>query len=357
MNRLLYWAVVIAAMFVAVMHNAIPATAAGYTGVGVEYQASERGLSSDESYRMIAAVADTAYIQRNWHEWLHNADVCTGDIAVARSKGLKVYLALDLLSYDDVRGHVVLADKKSGKFADAKVKDDYLSLVGKVANERPDYLILLVEANLYKDKKPADYEAFRQILPEAIRIVRRKSPHTKLGVSITYGDHNLKNGVDADDLAYFKSCVRDFDSSTDMLAVSSYPFYILDPVNLPPDFIHSICSYSKKPLFLAETSWVSESFDIDLPDRQKFKFVSNVEKQADYCRRLFASVKDAIAHGDTVQCVNFVSLTDPKPLSSFLFKLISPKFAWLTSLALCDNQGHPKPAYLVLKGLRTQHRQ
>ncbi|MGH9549538.1 MAG: glycosyl hydrolase 53 family protein, partial [Terriglobales bacterium] len=241
-----------------------------------------------------------------------------------------------------------------GTFADPSTQKQYLDLVGKVAEQKPEYFILLVEANLYKDKNPTDYEAFKRLLPDAIKIVREKSPATKVGVSITFGDHNGRNGIDNEDTAYFRACVNDFDPMVDMVSVSTYPFYLMNPANLQRNFVHVLAMISPKPLFISETSWVSESFDIQMPNNEKYTFLSSEEKQAEYYRRVLSAAKEAVSRGDNVLCVNFVSLTDPKPASIAAFKKINPQFAWFTSLAMCDNSGKPKESYNVLKDAHAQ---
>ncbi|MBS1954324.1 MAG: glycosyl hydrolase 53 family protein [Cyanobacteria bacterium SZAS-4] len=319
-------------------------------GLGLQLQSTERSESINKSYERIKDAAEISYMQRNWDEWQNSHAISYDEVPFARSKGLKIYVALDLLSYDNPRANLLLANKKTGLFSDAKVKADYLALVQEIATRcKPDYFILLVEANLYKDKNPADYQAFKRLYPEAVALVRRYSPATKLGVSITYGDHNGHDGLDAEDDAYFKNCVTDFDENSDMLSVSTYPFFYLSPRTIPTDFLNRMASFSKKSLFVSETSWVSEPFDIDLPGGKKFKFQSNPETQAEYLRKLEESADNALLQKRKIEAINFVSLNDPKPLSVSVFKMINPKFAWFCSLALSENSGKPKPAYEFMK--------
>ncbi|MBI2810615.1 MAG: glycosyl hydrolase 53 family protein [Candidatus Melainabacteria bacterium] len=324
-------------------------------GLGLQLQCTERSEAMNKSYDRIKDAAEISYMQRNWDEWQNKHNISYDEIPFARSKGLKIYLALDLLSYDNPRANLLLADKKSGLFSDAKVKADYLALVQEIAARcKPDYFILLVEANLYKDKNPADYEAFKKLYPEAVALVRKYSPATKLGVSITYGDHNGHDGLDAEDDAYFKKCVADFDDNSDMLSVSTYPFFYLNPHALPIDFLNRMASFSKKPLFVSETSWVSEPFDIDLPGGKKFTFKSSPYTQGEYLLKLSQCADYALLQKRKIEAINFVSLNDPKPLSVSVFKLINPKFAWFCSLAVCENSGKPKPAYEFMKAWKAR---
>lgn len=319
-------------------------------GLGLQLQSTERTESMNKSYDRIKDAAEISYMQRNWDEWQNNHAISYDEIPFARAKGLKIYVALDLLSYDNPRANLLLANKKTGLFSDAKVKAAYLALVQEIAARcKPDYFILLVEANLYKDKNPADYEAFKKLYPEAVALIRKYSPATKLGVSITYGDHNGHDLLDAEDDAYFKSCVADFDENSDMLSVSTYPFFYLNPRIIPVDFLSRIASFSKKPLFVSETSWVSEPFDIDLPGGKKFKFQSTPDTQAEYFLKLGESAEHAQLQNRKIEAINFVSLNDPKPFSAAIFKVINAKFAWFCSLAVSENSGKPKPAYEFMK--------
>jgi len=318
--------------------------------VGVEYQVDERQLSPLDAYGRIAQVAEIAYIQRNWDQWLNKPQFCVDEVAIARSKGLKIYTALDLLSYDNPRAEIVFPSGMKGSFKDPPVRKAYLDLVRKVVRDcRPDYFVLMVEVDMYCEKNPLDYAAFKSLLPEAMAIVRQESPATKAGVSITFRDYNGHGGIDAEDLAHFKSRVGDFDQWTDLLMVSVYPFFLLQPENMPSDFVETIAKGSSKPLFISETGWVSDDFDIKLPHGAVFKFKSDLQTQADYLKNLFASCNYANNHGRKVVAVNCVSLTDPSAFSARLYRMIKPEFSWFTSLAVCEKSGKPKPAYDFLK--------
>jgi hypothetical protein len=326
----------------------------GYS-LGIQLQCTERTEPVDKSYDRIKDVAEVSYMQRSWDEWLNQRPLSFDEIPLARSKGLKIYAALDLLSYDDPRAHLILPNKKFALFSDSKVKADYLALVQEVAARcKPEYFILLVEANLYKDRNPADYEAFRRIYPEAVALVKKYSPATKVGVSITYGDHNNHDRLDADDDAYFRQCVADFDANSDMLSVSTYPFFYLSPDNIPAEFLSRMAGFSKKPLFLSETSWVSEPFDLTLPKGQNFTFKSSPDTQKRYFEKLATCANYALAQKRNIEAINFVSLNDPRPMNVAIFKLLNRQFAWFCSLAASENSGKPKPAYEFMKLWKAQ---
>lgn len=294
-------------------------------------------------------------MQRSWDEWLNQRATSFDEIPLARSKGLKIYAALDLLSYDDPRANLILANKKFALFSNPKVKADYLALVQEIAARcKPDYLILLVEANLYKDKNPVDYQAFCKIYPEAVALVKTYSPSTKVGVSITYGDHNNRNSIDAEDDAYFQKCVADFENHSDLLPVSTYPFFFLSPDLIPTDFLSRMASFSKKPLFLTETSWVSEPFDLTSPQGTNVTFKSSPEEQCRFYQKMASCANYAISQNRKIEGINFISLNDPRPTSVAIFKVINRQFAWFCSLAVSDNDGKPKPAYLFMKQWKAQ---
>lgn len=319
-------------------------------GLGIQLQCTERTEPVEKSYDRIKEIAEISYTQRSWDEWLNKRSISFEEVPLARSKGLKIYAALDLLSYDDPRAHLILANKKFGLFANSQVKADYLSLVQEIAVKcKPEYFILLVEANLYKDKNPTDYEAFRKIYPEAVALVKRYSPSTQVGVSITYGDHNNRNQLDAEDDRYFQKCVSDFDDSSDLLPVSTYPFFFLNPDQIPIDFLSRIAGFSKKPLFLSETSWVSESFDLTSPQGVNVTFKSSPDAQCRYYQRIATCADYAISQQRKIEAINFISLNDPRPLSVAIFKVINRQFAWFCSLAVSENSGKPKPAFQFMK--------
>ncbi|RTL41522.1 MAG: hypothetical protein EKK48_14250 [Candidatus Melainabacteria bacterium] len=324
-------------------------------GLGIQLQCTERTEPVDKSYDRIKEIAEISYTQRSWDEWLNKRSISFEEVPLARSKGLKIYAALDLLSYDDPRAHLILANKKFGLFADPKVKADYLALVQEIAVRcKPEYFILLVEANLYKDKNPADYEAFRKIYPEAVALVKRYSPATQVGVSITYGDHNNRDRIDAEDDLYFQKCVTDFDERSDLLPVSTYPFFYLSPEQIPLDFLSRMASFSRKPLFLTETSWVSESFDLTAPKGINVTFKSSPDAQCRYYQKIAACADYALSQKRKIEAINFISLNDPRPLSVAIFKVVNRQFAWFCSLAVSENSGKPKPAFQFMKAWKAQ---
>src|ERR1700738_2984799 len=102
-------------------------------------------LGLDEAFDRVAYVSDTAYVQGTWADW--ESDAFDGQIAAARTRGLRVYIALDLLSYTGLqREYVVSPSTSVGLFTDAQVMGDYRRLVTYVADRyHPDDYVVLVE--------------------------------------------------------------------------------------------------------------------------------------------------------------------------------------------------------------------
>ena len=195
---------------------------------------SRQKLSVKEGYSKIAECCDCAYIQGNWNEWLRPG-LFDKEIELARSKGLKVYVALDLLGYKPKPRANIDLPKGSGfksDFTDARVQSTYLRiLVRRIAeDDHPDYFVVLVEANLHKKFNPASFAAYKGLYPTVVNEVHRLSPSTKVAASVVYGDLTAPKGFDDQDRKqYFVQSVQDFDSISDLLAVSTYPKYYLDP--------------------------------------------------------------------------------------------------------------------------------
>ena len=315
---------------------------------------SRQKLSVDEGYSKIAECCDLAYIQGSWDDWL-KPELLDKEVALARSKGLKVYAALDILSYKPKPRADVGVPKKlgiKGDFTSAGVRSAYLDLVRHIASaDHPDYFVVLVEANLHKKFNQESFAAFKELYPTVVTETHRLSPSTKVAASIVYGDLAEPKGFDDQDKQYFVQSVQDFDALSDLLAVSTYPKYYLKPQNIPISFLADIASVSRHPLFISETSWVSREFKIPfgpLPFMD-YTFKSSPEDQAAYVQRLANCASYAQLKGARIEAINFTTLIDPSKFVSSLLKLASPALAWFCYLGLLDSDGNEKPAYGALK--------
>jgi hypothetical protein len=318
-----------------------------FTGLG--YVTAERKLAPDAAYDLIAQAADIAYIQRTWDEWLNKPDVCAKEIALARARKLKIYIAFDALSYEDLRAQIVLPKGLKGDFNTPALRTAYLDLMQRMAKDfKPDYFVPMVEIDLHKRKNPRDYAAYKQLYPLAYKMIKAASPNSMVAPSITYGDYDGKNAIDESDKREFASVVNDFSQHTDMLAVSTYPLCFLTPQAIPTEIFPDMAAATTQPLFISETSWPSDTFEIPMGST-RFKFNTSQASQAAYVEKLRQSAGQLTKSGRRIIAVNFVSLADPNSVAKFLANLVQHQFNWFASLSLTDNDGKPKAAFLSLK--------
>ena len=321
--------------------------------LGLAYvMGSRQKLSVEQGYTKIAECSDLSYIQGNWDEWLRPG-LFDKEVELARSKGLKVYVALDLLGYKP-KPRAELSVPKSlgakGDFTSADIRSLYLDLVRRIASEdHPDYFVVLVEANLHQKFNQPSFAAFKELYPTVVSEVHRLSPTTKVAASVVYGDLTEPKGFDDQDKQYFVQCVQDFDPVSDLLAVSTYPKYYLRPQNIPISFLCDIASASRHPLFISETSWVSHDFKISIRPFIDYTFKSSPDAQAAYVQRLANCASYAELKGVKIEAINFTTLIDPSKFVSSLLKLASPQLAWFCYLGLIDGDGNEKPAFGALK--------
>lgn len=317
--------------------------------LGIGYFQRNPAMANETAWDKIQKAADIVYIQRNWKESKNPGnkgfyESVAEDIAIARSKGLKIYLALEALSVG--RDKLELPDGLRGDFSDSEIKKAYLSLVRKAAEDfKPDFFVLNVEVNLYKKFNPQDYAAYKDLYPEAYRAVKEVSPDTQTSVSISYEDFNGKNCFDEADKNIFRGFLADFEQNSDILAVSVYPFCYSRPAAIPDNFFTDLANFSSLPLFISETGWMSKSFPLIL----FISFKSSPKAQAEYVKRLYKLAENAEIAGKQISAINYISLVDPDPLTSKLIRSKYPALSWYCTLALCDMFGKEKPAYLMMK--------
>ena len=312
-----------------------------------------RSMDLNTAFDKISKVADVVLVNGNWDEWL-KSDYYSQDISIARSKGMKIYVYLDLLSYEPApREHIVIPDslKVRGNFDNAEMREAYLNLVKTITQKtKPEYFVVLVESNLHKVSNPTSYAAYKDFYPQVYQAVKAINPTTRVAVSNVYVAHNDQ------EKQQFKQDVQDMDANSDLLAVSTYPIFLYTdnnlspkPSQMPDTFLTELTTYSTHPLSIAETSWPSQSFNVPLLGPIPLTINTSPEDQADYVVRLAQSARVAQDQGKKVETINFIDLIDPPPASCALLRIQAPALEWFCSLALIDGNGHEKPAYKKLQ--------
>jgi len=347
MNKILKWILIAVAVFIvlAIIGNLSedkdikpkekPVVSDNLVKFGIGYFPLNPIYDSNAAWTKANQVADIAYIQRHWKEDT-NPDgkdffnTLENDVKVARSKGMEIYIAFEVLSPE--RESLELPSGLNGDFSDGEIKKEYVNIVEKVAKEyKPEYFILNVEVNLYKQYNLQDYETYKSVYEEAYDIVKSVSPNTQVAVSLVYLDFNNKDCFDSEDTLTFSSFVQDFPKQ-DIFAVSMYPLCYGSPKNIPSDLFTRLNTLSEKPLFISEIGYPSESF---------FGIESDEKTQADFVSKIKSL--------DGAKVINYVSLIDPSEAVCDLIVQASPSLAWYCSLSLIDEDGVEKEGFEVLK--------
>ncbi|MEK6840782.1 MAG: hypothetical protein AABX79_02405 [Nanoarchaeota archaeon] len=311
--------------------------------LGVGYTQVNSMFTSASAWSKAKDIANVAYIQRNWKESGNTGnknfyDAIKDDVNEARKNGLKIYLALEVLNYD--RSGMSLPSDLSGDFTSADVRNAYIDTVKSVASDyKPDYFIINVEVNRYKDDNLASYNAYKELYKQAYDEVKAASPQTKIAISISLEDYNNKDCIDPEDLAVFKDFAADFEKQ-DVLAVSVYPNCYFDPKTMPETFLNDIAKLSQKPVFISETGRMSEG--VSIPG---FTYPSSQQAQADYIDQLSKAADYAVKKGKKIDTINYIALTDPDKAVCDSIKSIDASLAWYCTLALIQDDSTEKIGY------------
>ncbi|TAK33521.1 MAG: hypothetical protein EPO21_13170 [Chloroflexota bacterium] len=298
----------------------------------------------------IGQVANAVLIQRHWRADMNPGGLdfhasLAEDVAEARRRGLKVIIAFELLAAD--RRRLELPANLTGDFASTDVKNAYLALLQKAAAEyRPDVFVVNVEANLYKKHDPQGYANWVTGWRWTYQMLKSQnsSPSTKYCVSLSYSDYDGANCLDPGDLVKLKLFAADYAGYQDLLAISLYPTCYGDPYTIPTGLLEGLSSISSLPLFIAETGWPSEPFQIT-PDTT---FPASQEAQRAYIEKLRAMAGSV----SNLAGITYISIVDPEDLVCQAIVQSYPALGWYCTLSVLDKQGAPKAAYSAMKTWR-----
>jgi hypothetical protein len=326
-------------------------------GIGIGYSAVNHNYTASQAATAIKDGAHVIYIQRRWNpehnrEWPTHTDETFSEavrdvVAEARKNGLGIYLAFEPLSPD--RKTLDLPKELKGDFTTPAIQEAYLATVVQAAKEyQPEYFILNVEVNMYEAYDPKSYAAYKELYKKAYAEVKRVSPNTKVAVSHGLIDEDNNNCIDEPDMRNLGSDARGFPDD-DLFAVSIYPLCYFDPKLIPENFLDQIAGLSPKPLFISETGWVSDSFQLT----PTYRFSADQGAQAMYISRLQVAANYAAAQKKNLSIINYVSIIDPPEDVCQAIIAIDPMFNWYCSLSLKTYDNTPKSGYTTMKNWKS----
>ena len=316
--------------------------------LAIGYFPLSQALSRDQAFAKVKEVADVVLIQRHWQESSNEGGLdfhaaAGAAVAAARVAGLQVYLALEPLSVN--RDRVELPAGLTGDFGTPAVRTAYVDLVTRVAADyRPDYFLINIEVNRYRNRNPTDYRNYLSLFRVAYAAIKGVSPGTRVAASLSYEDVNGTDCFDAEDRDHFEGALAEL-GQQDFAAISLYPFCYFQPARIPESLLHEITQSTPLPILISETAWVSESF----PVTDQFTFESSPQMQSEYVDKLAALVRYAVDHGRAVAGVVYVSLIDMDAATCDLLTRVNPSLSWYCSLSLLDREGAAKPAFGALE--------
>ncbi len=230
-----------------------------------------------------------------WKSWINDEPLpseFTADVAGKTARkvpGKKLLLSVSLLNtarndlafdYDGTRPtYEHLNDKK--------IEDAYYKhIMYLIERFSPDYLVIVIEANLLKATAPEKWEDYKLLAANVTARVRKSYPALPISESISL------NSLFDDELA---GKVRDVDSmfsyinNMDFAAISFYPFmrnmHTKAQVQQVLDFLHK---KTQKTIAFVETSTIAEDLSVD---NLNLYITGNETEQNDYLETLLLNAQ------------------------------------------------------------------
>jgi len=306
--------------------------------LGVEFVASNFPNSTfdDLVNAMALSVAMGGYSSKIWH-WSESdflGDLQTM-VPMMQQFGLKSVVQIS----PTFLGNPAPPTGYVKSFADPAVRSRFIQDVVAIARLKPDYLVLIAEANLMYRYNRAEFDQFRTLYQSAYNVVKIMSPKTKVGASwhhlLWYAQLYLEGKDVPSQLTPY-----------DFIAFTTYPDSLIrdgifDSVEDIPDtwFGSTRDAYPNKTIVFTETGWASIG-------------TGGPEAQAAFVRslpRLMSKAKPDFVIWSLLQDVSFFNrgLLSPADVA-FLEGLgldIDQLFAKFNGMGLLDGTGMAKPAW------------
>lgn len=257
----------------------------------------------------------------------------------AAGAGLAKYVALE--PFDEERKALRLPDEWRGGAPDLSNpvwQAAYREKVVQIAQRHhPEYLNVAVEANMYYQHHPEDWEAFRDLMRSLRDAVKQVAPSTKVFCSYQY---EVLQGIFPGKSPRAQwELLAEQAVEQDLLGISSYPLFLTvpyEPLRVQATYFQDLAARSRLPVFVAEIGWYSS------PNVEP---ASSAGGQAAFVARL-----PELFSGLNVEAVCWISLCDLKRVLAL--RTLEKNLPQFFSLALLDERLQPKPAWDVWCALR-----
>jgi hypothetical protein len=294
----------------------------------------------DEAYRasfkFLGDSGEVAMIQRAppWTDFLPGAVISerTENLTrlerdLAKANNLKLFLAVDATDPAD-RGQLNgLPDDLKGKdFSDPRIRSAFIAYAQYLAlNYKPAYLALGVEVDLFYGRRgDGPFRNFQSVYFEAYDAVKRASPNTLVFPTFQYEDMIGVVSATGQRTQPVWSLVSRFDPKIDMLAVSSFPSFLVNsPDDLPADYYSQMKGRLNKPMAFVSIGWPTNG---DQPGEAA---------QLAFLRRALSATEDL----KLSMLIWYLARDPATPVNP------SPSFAPLSTTGLFAAEGRPKAAW------------
>jgi len=231
-----------------------------------------------------------------WQALINNQPLpkdLTDDIASRLSlkpSGKKLLLSISLLNIPrdgllpDIDGTIPAYTSIS----DSVIANAYIKYVRFLTDEfHPDYLVIGMEVNEFRIKKPDQWNAYLQLTGTVASQLKQVYPTLKLSSSITLHNWYQPNVTNPD--AFIKE-MTDYENAQDFVAISFYPFLKGLSTNTDFqkafDFLHA---QAKKPIAFTETGHIAETLSV--PSYNLY-VSTDVCQQNSYLETLFTNANE-----------------------------------------------------------------
>lgn len=294
-----------------------------------------------EAVYLAAMIGSTGTFIHSWNDVgaVHRIPILIGAI---RKFGMTTMLQIKMNRIGEPNPPDIV---EGTSYADADVRERYLTDIGNFALTKPDYMILSTEANMLIYFYPDEWPYFVTLYQEAYDLVKSISPDTKIGVSLLFklfvGERQFHI---VDDLV-----------SLDFLAFTTYPQWLIDREfyesidDISVDWYGQIrMAYPDIPIIFSEVGWTSDNTNNNSTEEKQAYFVQSMP-------RLFSEVNPELVIWTILHDTNYFRVQGlNEEFIAFLVELgvdVEKLFMGFNGMGLRNMDGTMKPAWYKAREL------
>lgn len=246
----------------------------GRTAYGFYPSPPEASLESVfQLFKDMSAHGDFILIQQNtaWQDFVNGTDTesqtrtdLINQVKLARQNDLEYIFVIDALNGLNRREFMGLPAGWDANFANPDVRAAYRNYAMWVVDTfQPRYLGLASEINTYMDAHPDDAQNFISLYNEIYALVKAEAPETQIFVTFQWDDLNniFPQPEEGDRQQYDTNWdqIEAFEPNLDVWVISSYPYFVFNGTQIPPDYYTPLLTRTSKPVAVAEGGYTSQA--------------------------------------------------------------------------------------------------